>query len=90
MTATSSTENKSKVHKKTTEKSEAVKLLRTMFDSGQISHKPNPSTVYQSISVFFSNHRLDLLGTRLNSLKQEYKDLQSTFSLHFLLNHILF
>ena len=62
--------------KKLTGKSEAVKLLRSMFDEGKIDSKTDPSTVYQFYAEFFTNHRLDLFHTCLNTLKCEYRDLQ--------------
>ena len=68
-----------KVHKKLTEKSEAVKLLRSMFHEGKINSKTDPSTLYQSDAAFFTNQRSDPFRSRLNTLKREYRDLQGMY-----------
>ena len=61
-------------HKKLTDISPAVKLMRQMFDTGQITKESDPKSVYESNAVFYSNHRLDPFRTRLNNLKKEYCD----------------
>lgn len=68
-------------------KSEFMELLRSMFERGEIHCKTDSSPLYNSNTVVFSNHMLDLFHTRLNILKREYRNTlhKSAFSL-FLFN----
>ena len=62
------------VHKKLTENSPAVKLLRSLLDQGKVTKDSDRKSVYESNPVFYSNHRLDPFRTRLNSLRKQYVD----------------
>ena len=61
------------VHRKLTENSDAVKLLRALFDRGEVTLKSDPKSVYESDPRFYKHHPLDPFRTRLNNMKKEYR-----------------
>ena len=65
--------NKPDVRQKLTEGSEAIQLLRAMFDRCDITTKSGTKSAYEFNSTLHKNHRLDPFRTRLNNMKKEFR-----------------
>ena len=59
-------------HKQLTKGSDAVKLLRSVFERGTLNAKSDPKTVCESDSTFYLNHRINPFRTQLNKMKAEF------------------
>ena len=66
--------------KRLTQNSKAVKLLRTLFEPGQIDEQDGAKDIRNAHEIFNKNHSGNALRTCFNNSKKEYGNLGKRIS----------